>query len=72
MSFEKVITFSDLESKIKYYSKHNDEAVQIIENAHKHVAQFQNPNLEDLLCLKVLTTYTKLSEQIDALKFTQN
>ncbi len=63
---------SDLESKIKYYSKHNDEALQIIENAHKHVAQFQNTNLEDLLCLKVLTAYTRLSQQMDVLKFTQN
>jgi hypothetical protein len=61
--------FSDLEEKIIYYSKHTEEAEQIIQNAHTHVEKFKNPMLEDLLCLKVLEKYAKLSGQPGVLKF---
>ncbi|RFC55888.1 glycosyl transferase family 90 [Brumimicrobium aurantiacum] len=61
--------YSDLEEKILYYSKNSAEAEQIISNAHAHVNRFKNENLEDLLCLKVLEKYTKLSGQFEALKF---
>ena len=60
---------TDLEEKISYYSTHIDEAEQIIKNAQKHVERFKNPNLEDLLCLKVLEKYANLSGQSDTLKF---
>jgi hypothetical protein len=60
---------SDLEEKIKYYISHTDEALSIIENAHAHVARFQNEHLEDLLCLKVLERYAEFSGQMDAEKF---
>ena len=52
--------YSDVEEKISYYSKHIVEAEKIIENAHKHVARFQNNDLEDLLCIKVLEGYFRL------------
>ena len=56
--------YSDLEEKIDYYSNHLEEAETIITNAHKHVARFQNQNLEDLLSIKVLKRYFELSGQL--------
>lgn len=63
--------FSDLEEKISYFSdkKNQQEAEQIIRNAHEHVNKFTNKLFEDLLCLKVLEKYTHLSGQTNALKF---
>ena len=61
--------FSNLEDKIEYYSTHEKEAEQIIANAQQHVNRFQNADFEDLLCLKVLESYARLSGQLDALKF---
>ncbi len=61
--------YSDLEEKIRYYSVHEKEAEQIIENAHRHVERFRDPMMEDLLCLKVLETYARLSGQTHACKF---
>lgn len=61
--------FSDIKSKILYYSTHTNEAEQIIENAHRHVERFKDPYLEDLLCLKVLERYADLSGQANAMKF---
>ena len=61
--------YSDFEDKISYYSTHIKEAEQIIKNAHQHVELFKNSDFEDLLCLKVLETYAKLSGQLNARKF---
>ncbi len=61
--------FSDLEEKIAYYSKHTKEAESIIKNAHAHVKQFRNKQLEELLCLKVLERFTELSQQEQASKY---
>lgn len=61
--------YSDIEDKILYYSNHVKEAEQIISNANQHVERFKNSNFEDLLCLKVLDRYTKLSGQLNALRF---
>lgn len=61
--------YSDFEEKVEYYSTHINEAEEIIHNAHTHVARFQNKDLEDLLCIKVLEKYTRLSNQINAQKF---
>lgn len=61
--------YSDLEEKIRYYSKHTKEAEQIIANAHKHTERFKNKDMEDLLCLKVLEQYTQYSGQLNALKY---
>jgi hypothetical protein len=62
--------FSDLEDKILYYTEHTDEAEEIIGHANRYVQGFQNPMLEDLLCLKVLERYMELSGQSKAFKFT--
>jgi len=61
--------YSDFEEKVDYYTTHIQEATEIITNAHAHVARFQNKELEDLLCLKVLEKYTALSNQVNARKF---
>lgn len=61
--------FSDLAEKIEFYISNPEKAEVIIQNAHAHVHRFQNRNLEDLLCLKVLEQYADLSGQRGALKF---
>lgn len=61
--------YSNLEYCINYYSQNIDEAEYIISNANQYATQFQNKQLEDLLCLKVLEKYVSLSGQVDALKF---
>lgn len=60
---------TDLEEKIKYYMKNTAEAEQIIENANTHAKMFQDKKKEDLLCLKVLEKYAKLSGQNNPLRF---
>ncbi len=49
--------FSDLEEKIDFYSSNADAALQIISNAHRHVTQFSNPMIEDIIAFKVLKKY---------------
>lgn len=49
--------YSDLEEKILYYSQNRDEALKIIENAHKYVDQFKNKKREDIISLLVLKKY---------------
>ncbi|MFN3530334.1 MAG: glycosyl transferase family 90 [Bacteroidia bacterium] len=61
--------FSDVESKMQYYLERPEEAAKIIKNANAFVRRFQNPRLEDLLCIKVLERYAALSGQSVALKF---
>lgn len=55
--------YSDLEEKILYYSRHADEAKQILHNANRHVAQFLNTSCETLISLYVLIKYFALSGQ---------
>ncbi len=57
--------FSDIEKVMNYYSKNIKETHEIIENANAHVKQFQDKNLEDLICYKVLEKYARLSGQIE-------
>lgn len=61
--------FSDVEEKINYYSTHPPEAESIIRNAHAHVNRFRNRDMEDLLCLKVLEEYARLSGQKSSSRF---
>ncbi|WP_417609203.1 glycosyl transferase family 90 [Owenweeksia hongkongensis] len=61
--------YDDLGEKIEYYSKHTDEAQEIIKNANQHVARFQDEMMEDLLCLKVLERYAECSGQENEIKF---
>lgn len=53
--------FSDLDEKLHYYSTHEDEAMRIINAAHRHVDQFRDQKLEDLLSLLVLQKYFDLT-----------
>ena len=56
--------YSDLEEKIDYYSSNELDALEIINNAHKHVAQFFDHKSELITSLLVLEKYFKLSNQI--------
>jgi hypothetical protein len=55
--------YSDLEERLMYYSQHATEALEIIENAHKHVSQFKNKKQEDLISLLVLKKYFEKTGQ---------
>jgi len=52
---------SDLLEKMDYYLAHEDEALAIIDNAHKWVVQFQNPRDEEIVSLLVLQKYFKMT-----------
>ena len=56
--------YSDLPEKIDYYNHHTDDALFIISNAQKHVAQFHEFKREKLISLLVLKKYFQLSGQI--------
>jgi hypothetical protein len=58
--------YSDLEEKLRYYSEHTEEAIQIIRNAHDYVDQFRNKNREDLISLLVLEKYFYCTGQLAA------
>ncbi len=58
--------YSDLEEKLRYYSEHTEEAIQIIRNAHEYVDQFRNKNREDLISLLVLEKYFYCTGQLAA------
>ena len=55
--------FSDLAERLNYYITHTDEALQIIENAHRYIAQFRDNEREDLIALLVLKKYFKQTKQ---------
>ncbi len=57
--------YSDLEQKIVYYSKHVDEAKEIIFNANRYIVQFQNQLREDLISILVFSKFLAHSGQID-------
>jgi hypothetical protein len=56
--------FSDVEEKLNYYINHPTELNQIIKNAHEHVAQFRNRELELLLQYMVMEKYLKKTGQL--------
>ncbi|MRT94259.1 glycosyl transferase family 90 [Ancylomarina sp. 16SWW S1-10-2] len=64
--------YSNLEEKMIYYINNHDKAEQIVENAHKYVAQFKNKRLENLISLLVLKKYfvktNQLSESLNLIK----
>lgn len=49
--------YSDLVDKLKYYSSNPSKAQEIISNAHQWIAQFQDPEKEQLLSLLVAKKY---------------
>ena len=55
--------YSDLPDKMKHYSANTAEALRIVANAHRYVAQFGDPAREDLVSLLVLKKYFDLSGQ---------
>ncbi|MGX2985250.1 glycosyl transferase family 90 [Helicobacter sp. 23-1048] len=60
--------FSDVEEKIEFFTRHPNDAKEIIHNAQKFCAQFLDSTMEDLLCLLVLRKYFYLSGQMHASK----
>ena len=56
--------FSDLEQRLNYFIEHTNEALQIIENAHQYVIQFQDKKQENLIALLVLKKYFEKTGQI--------
>jgi hypothetical protein len=55
--------FADLEDKIAYYDRNEDEARAIIANANRHVAQFGDRQTEDLISVLVLQKYFERTGQ---------
>ncbi len=55
--------YSDLSEVLDYYIKNPEEAKKIIRNAREHVAQFQDPEKEDLISLMVLEKYFRFTSQ---------
>ncbi len=55
---------ADLEEKIVHYSRHAEEALQIIDKAHRHVHRFTDRREEDLVSLLTLKKYFELSGQL--------
>ncbi len=53
--------YSDLEERLQYYIDNPQAAALIIENARRHVAQFQNKKIEDLISLMVMDRYFSLA-----------
>ncbi|WP_413112717.1 glycosyl transferase family 90 [Thaumasiovibrio sp. DFM-14] len=60
--------YSDLEEKLNYYLANPQEAEKIIANAHAYLVPFQDPALEQLVCIKTLERYFELSGQHKAVK----
>lgn len=57
--------YSDLIDKIQYYEAHPEEAQAIVEHAHQWCAQFQDQQTEDIVALKVLEKYFRMTGQIN-------
>ena len=56
--------YSDLEEKLQYYIDHPDEALAIIDNAHKYVDRFSNRKVERATGLLVVKKYLELTGQM--------
>jgi hypothetical protein len=56
--------YSDLEERMHYYIDHQDDALKIIENAHRYVDRFRNKTAEDLVALLVLKKYFEKTNQL--------
>lgn len=57
--------FSNLEERMEYYSSHQSEAKEIIENAHRYVDSFRDKARENLISLGVLYKYFRATGQIE-------
>jgi len=56
--------FSDLEEKVAHYNENPAEAEAIIENAHRWLDQFADPEIERMISAGVLRKYFDLSDQL--------
>ncbi len=54
--------YSDLEERLDYYIKNTAEALAIIENAHRYVAQFKSKKREEQISLLVLDKYFRMTK----------
>jgi hypothetical protein len=57
--------YSDLQERLEYYMSHDDEALQIIKNAHTCIEQFKLKRREELISLLVLEKYFFRTGQIE-------
>lgn len=64
--------FSDLEEKIAYYERNEDEALAIIANANAHIRQFEDGESEDVISLMVLQKYFESTDQVAAEPFAKS
>lgn len=55
--------YSDLEEKVHYYRENPLEAIGIINNANRYVAQFMHPKQERLISLLVMQKYFERTHQ---------
>ena len=55
--------YEDLTEKIDHYTRHTEEALNIIGNAHKHVSQFYDQPRENIISLLVVKKYFTYSGQ---------
>lgn len=55
---------SDLETQMKYYIEHPEEAEAIIRNANNYVAQFRDEEREDIISYLVLERYFERTGQL--------
>ncbi|NGN99186.1 lipopolysaccharide A protein [Grimontia sp. S25] len=55
--------YSDLIEKVNYYLSHEDEALGIINNAHRWVDQFRDPQVERMISLLVAERYFELTRK---------
>ncbi|WP_380880694.1 glycosyl transferase family 90 [Sphingobacterium griseoflavum] len=53
--------YSDLEEKLTYYITHPEAALQIVKQANAYVRQFQDNRREDIISLRVLEKYFRLT-----------
>lgn len=59
--------YSDLEYKLNYFLKHQNEALEIIKNANKYVQQFKNKEKEKIISILVLEKYFHATNQIQSI-----
>ena len=60
--------YSNVADVIEHYLAHQNQALEIIQNAQQYCAEFQNPRIEEACNLLVLRKYFGLSGQIDITK----
>ncbi len=56
--------YSDLEEKINYYTQHTDKAQKIVAAAHKHIEQFRNKKIENIVSIRVVDKYFSSTGQL--------